>query len=135
MKIALWSPGFSSLFILHVTVTWQELRANQIALFQECVVDPVFIFCLFFRKCSQKVWPTRFSFNSKNRVDHSFFSCLIWQICCCLWSFLSGCCDTRAIHLHTIITSFVFLSFSTGLSRKAIKGKFYPNISSISSSK
>ena len=66
-------PGFSSLFILRVIVMWQRLRANQIALFQECVVHPVFIFCLFFHKWSQKVWSTRFSFNSKNRADHSFF--------------------------------------------------------------
>ena len=66
-------PAFSSLFILRVIVMWQRLRANQIALFQECVVHSVFIFCLFFRKWSQKVWSTWFSFNSKNRVDHSAF--------------------------------------------------------------
>ena len=66
-------PGFSSLFILHVIVMWQGQRANQIALFHECVVQPVFIFCLFFCKWSQNVWSTRLSFNSENRVDHSFF--------------------------------------------------------------
>ena len=67
----------SSLFILRVIVMWQRLRANQIALFQECVVHSVFIFCLFFRKWSQKVWSTWFSFNSKHRAVHSFFLCLI----------------------------------------------------------
>ena len=53
-------PDFSSLFILRTIVMWQGLRANQIALFQECVVHPVFIFCLFFRKWGQKVWSARF---------------------------------------------------------------------------
>ena len=36
--------GKSSLFILYIIVMWQGLKANQIALFQECVVHPVFIF-------------------------------------------------------------------------------------------
>ena len=59
MKIALWSARFFK-FILCIIVMWQGLRANQIALFQECVVHPVFIFCLFFRKWGQKVWSARF---------------------------------------------------------------------------
>ena len=54
------SPGFSSLFILCVIVMWQCLRTNQIALFQECVVHSVFIFCLFFCKWGQKMWSARF---------------------------------------------------------------------------
>ena len=110
-EIALWSSIW-----LRIIVMWQRLTANQIALFQECVVHPewtsfffFFYFCLFFRKWSQKVWSTRFSFNSENRVNHSVFSCLICQICCVLWSFSSGRCDVRVDHLHTIITSFVFL--------------------------
>ena len=72
-KLPCYPPGFLALFILHVIVMWQCLRANQFAPFQECVVHPVFIFCLFFCKWSQKVWSTRFSFNSKNRADHSAF--------------------------------------------------------------
>ena len=69
-KLPCGPPAFSSLFILRIIVMWQRLRANQIALFQECVVHPVFIFCLFFCKWSQKVWSTRFSFNSENWADH-----------------------------------------------------------------
>ena len=59
------------------------------------------------------------------------------QICCLLWSFSSEHCDIRVVHLHTIITWLVFLSFlqillnhedlfPTGLIRKDIKGKFFP---------
>ena len=92
-------------------------------------------FVYFFANGAKKCGPPGFRLIQKTGWTTLFFSCLIWQICCHLWSFSSGCCDARVVHLHTIITSFVFLSFSTGLSRKAIKGKFYPNISSISSSK
>ena len=79
---------------------------------------------LYFRNA----WPTRFSFfvyfstnGAKKCGPPGFpliqktgrttrhFSCLICQICCLLWSFLSGCRDVRVVHLHTIITSSVFL--------------------------
>ena len=32
------------------------------------------------------------------------FSCLIWQICCLLWSFSTGHCDVRVVHPHIIIS-------------------------------
>ena len=136
MKVALWSARFFKFFYFTHHSHWQGLRANQIALFQECVVHPVFIFCLFFRKWGQKLWSAQFWWViNKLEKPGGPLSCLIWQISYLLWSFSNRCCDPRAVHPHTIIPSFVFLSFSTGLSRKAIKGKFYPNISSISSSK
>ena len=53
-------PGFLGLFISCIIFMWQCLRANQFAPFQECVVHPVFIFCLFFCKWGQKVWSARF---------------------------------------------------------------------------
>ena len=59
-KLPCYPPGFLALFILRIIVMWQCLRANQFAPYQECVVHPVFIFCLFFCKWYQKVWSARF---------------------------------------------------------------------------
>ena len=59
-KLPCGTHGFLGLFILCVIVMWRCLRTNQFAPFQKCVVHPVFIFCLFFRKWGQKVWSTRF---------------------------------------------------------------------------
>ena len=57
MKIALWSAWF---FKFAYFTHHSHVKANQTALFLECVVHPVFIFCLFFCKWGQKVWSARF---------------------------------------------------------------------------
>ena len=57
MKIALWSAWF---FKFAYFTHHSRVKANQIALFQECVVHSVFIFCLFFRKWGQNAWSTQF---------------------------------------------------------------------------
>ena len=57
-KLRCGPAGFLGLFILRVIVMWQCLRA--FVPFQECLVHPVFIFCLFFRKWGQKRWSVQF---------------------------------------------------------------------------
>ena len=136
MKIAEWSTRFFKFvyFTRHSQVTRPESQSNS-SISWMCGPPNFHLMFIFAQMEPKTCGPLGFLFSEKPGGPLVFFSCLICQICCLLWSFLSGHCDVRVVHPHTIITSFVFLSFSTGLSRKAIKGKFYPNISSISSSK
>ena len=71
-KILSCPPGFSSLFILYVIVMWQGLRANQIALFEECVVHSFFMF-VFLQMLPKMCCPPGFYFL-KNGWTTRFFS-------------------------------------------------------------
>ena len=132
MKNAEWSAWFFKFvyFTPHSHVTRAESQSN-CSISQMCG-PPVFHLIFIFPQMEPKTCGPPSSYFLKTGWTTRFFS---MSVCCLLCLFLSRHCDVRVVHPHTIITSFVFLSFSTGLSRKAIKGKFYPNISSISSSK
>ena len=132
MKNAEWSARFFKFvhFTRHSHVTRAESQSN-CSISRMCGPPGFHLMFIFPQMEPKTSGPPGFYFL-KTGWTTRFFPC---QICCLLCSFLSRHCDVRVVHPHTIIASFVFLSFSTGLSRKAIKGKFYPNISSISSSK
>ena len=110
-KLSCGPPGFLGLFILHVIVMWQCLTANQFAPFQECVVHPLFIFCLFFHKWGQKRWSTQFwwviiNFLKPGGPQDNF--CALFGRSPTFFGHFRVDAVTSAVHPHTIITSFVF---------------------------
>ena len=96
-------PVFQVYFTRHSHVTRAESQSN-CSISQMCGPPGSHLMFIFPQMEPKTCGPPGFYFL-KTGWTTRFFPC---QICCLLCSILSGHCDVRVIHPHTIITSFVF---------------------------
>ena len=105
MKNAEWSARFFRFvyFTRHSHVARADSQSN-CSISRMCGPPGFHLMFIFPQMEPKTCGPPGFYFP-KTGWSTRFFPC---QICCLLYSFSSGHCDVRVIHLHTIITSFAF---------------------------